>query len=296
MPKKKKEKNILNIFQGSEEERMLWVSSLIPEIKHNLESSVYPNMFVQKYLELGEINSIPKNPRETAIAIDESGEGVEMIETGDRIFPPEFWITAKADIPVDILLKKQYNVRERTIDKVSFTLMRQLEILWYKLIYEAAVATNRYTKFTKKDKIRSLFSKNYIIDYLKEGHKISGTLSDFCFAMNRDTYTRLPSLFHKLDKYGDICDNFKRGLSNVVIGFISDTYPDTPSERLMIPDNILILLPKEGFIKMNIRHDIQVFCADRFKDGEMAFGFLFGQMQSLCIPDCSQVAIIELPE
>jgi hypothetical protein len=287
---KKKKKKVEKLLFDTEINRLKLATSLIPKIQENLEQEGFFELIKISSIEPGQILSKYKITDEVAVAIDESGENVEIIRLGDRIFPPEFIISSIPTISIDAIMKKQYDVLDKMVKEVSGDILYKITSLWYKLIQTSAQVSNQYFKYTCADLINDTSSVEYFINFIKKGTTPIIEKGDKPYLVVRremlGPFKKLSNMFDK--PIQEILEAEIIVMLDVDNGFV--TKPPVMSE------NQILCIPNTPIVEMDTRVDLCAITADKLKDKKPAFGFLYVQMHSLCVPDCSKISIIELPK
>ena len=121
-----KQKIMEAAFGGNEEERMRFGAEMIPLILDRLDYEGFiRQVFKTHEVAQGQIISYEKDINVTALVIQEDGQTVETVVKGNRVFPPEFWVTAFPKIGMSEIAKRQYDVVDRAHDKATFQIMLQ---------------------------------------------------------------------------------------------------------------------------------------------------------------------------
>ena len=102
-------------------------------------------------------------------------------------------------------------------------------------------------------------------------------------------------MFGVIKRMSILKDELPENIFKVPIYVLNDIGEGFEQKKSPIPDNVLICTLDTPIIEMDRRINLTAIGADKFKEEKPSFGFLFVQMQSLCLSDCSNVSIIELP-
>ncbi len=82
-------------FAGDEAERHRFGAEMIPLILDRLDYEGFiRQVFKTHEVAQGQIISYEKDVNVTALIIQEDGQTIETVVKGNRVFPPEFWVTA----------------------------------------------------------------------------------------------------------------------------------------------------------------------------------------------------------
>ncbi len=103
-------------FSGDQAEFMKFGAEMIPLILDRLD---YEGFIRQVYrtheLAPGQINSYEKDVNVAALVINEDGSTIETLVKGNRIFPPEFMVTANPKINIVEIAQRQYDLWKKII-------------------------------------------------------------------------------------------------------------------------------------------------------------------------------------
>ena len=273
----------IDMLANSEEEKMKFWKSLIPEIKEGLQKYSITDRFLEVHeCEAEEIISYSRNPIIPAIIIGEE-EKVEIITKGDRVYPFTFWIQSIVTVPLSQIAMRQYDLVRRCIDKVTFTLCLKEDTLFTNLVEESIKLHKHCMKFNIFDKILGLFIKGRFLDIL--GKSISKISNAKYLVLSTILALKLETILYKHGSESALKD-FKEGkLFGLDIIKISEIeIEDSFVEgNKTIFSKALYIFPEEKIGHKAVRCPLTSVLADQFVFGKAQYGALFEILESMTI-------------
>jgi len=83
------------------------------QIKEAIEKSFAGRILETKWLELGETSILEKDNEVPVLFVEENGQSFDHVSTGNRVFPPEFLLSAKGETPekaIESLIEKENRI------------------------------------------------------------------------------------------------------------------------------------------------------------------------------------------
>ena len=263
-------------FGGNQEERMRFGAEMIPLILDRLDYEGFiRQVFKTHEVAQGQIISYEKDINVTALVIQEDGQTIETVVKGNRVFPPEFWVTAFPKINMGEIAKRQYDVVDRTHDKATFQIMLQEDRNGLRQLYQASTIENSQINIT------SSLNKS-VLETLQlevERHRL---IVDK-FIMNRAELGDFKKNINSMD-YDPITsrDILLTGVFANIWGvnvFVSAGVDEAGLQNVSVPQGVIFACTEGRYLgAMPIRISLTMLPADQFMFGKFSYGYLFGEM------------------
>lgn len=284
-----KHRIVESVFASDESERLRFGAEMIPLILDRLD---YEGFIRQVYrthqLAQGQINSYEKDVNVTSLVIQEDGQTIESVVKGNRIFPPEFLVTARPVITVSEIAQRQYDIVDRTHDKTTFQIMLTEDRQGLRELYQASTLENSQINIT------STVSKS-VLETLQlevERHRL---LVDK-FIMNRTELGDLKKNINAID-YDPITsrDLLLTGIFGSIWGvniFVTAGVDEAGIENVSVPEGMIFAVTEGRYLgAMPIRVELTVLPADMFVFNQPAYGWLFLEQISQVVINPRSVAV-----
>lgn len=283
-----KQRIVESVFNGNEADRMRFGSEMIPLIIDRLDYEGFiRQVFKTHEVSQGQIISYEKDVNVTALVIQEDGQTIETVVKGNRVFPPEFWVTAFPKINMAEIARRQYDIVDRTHDKATFQIMLQEDRAGLTELYQASTLENAQIS------ISSTVNKTVLenLQYEVERHRL---LVDK-FIMNRAELGDLKKNINAID-YDPITsrDILLTGIFASIWGiniFISAGVDEQGIQNVSVPEGVIFAVTEGRYLgAMPVRISLTMLPADQFIAGKFQYGYLFGEMIGLAILNARAVA------
>jgi hypothetical protein len=271
-----KQRIVESVFAGDESERQRFGAEMIPLIIDRLDYEGFiRQVFKTHEVAQGQIISYEKDINVTALIIQEDGQTVETVVKGNRVFPPEFWVTAFPKINMAEIARRQFDIVDRTHDKATFQIMLQEDRAGLALLYGASTLENNQIS------ISSTINKT-VLETLQvevERHRL---LTDK-FIMNRTELGDLKKNINAID-YDPITsrDILLTGIFASIWGvniFISAGVDEQGIQNVSVPEGVVFAVTEGRYLgAMPVRISLTMLPADAFVFGKFQYGYLFGEM------------------
>lgn len=284
-----KQKIMEAAFGGNEEERMRFGAEMIPLILDRLDYEGFiRQVFKTHEVAQGQIISYEKDINVTALVIQEDGQTVETVVKGNRVFPPEFWVTAFPKIGMSEIAKRQYDVVDRAHDKATFQIMLQEDRNGLRELYAAATIENSKLNITTSLNKSVLETMQLEI----ERHRL---IADK-FIMNRQELGDFKKNINSMD-YDPITsrDILLTGVFANIWGvnvFVSAGVDEAGLQNVSVPPGVIFCVTEGRYIgAMPIRISLTMLPADQFVMGKFQYGYLFGEMIGQAVLNARSVSV-----
>lgn len=277
-----------SVFAADEAERLRFGAEMIPLILDRLDYEGFiRQVFRTHELSQGQINSYEKDVNVTALVIQEDGQTIESVVKGNRIFPPEFLVTAMPKITISEIATRQYDIVDRTHDKTTFQIMLTEDRNGLRELYQAATLENSLINVT------STVSKSVLetLQYEVERHRLMVDK----FIMNRAELGDLKKNINAID-YDPITsrDLLLTGIFGSIWGvniYVTSGVDEAGIENVSVPEGMIFAVTEGRFLgAMPIRVDLTVLPADQFIFGSPQYGWLFVEQISQVVVNPRAVA------
>jgi len=277
-----------SVFAADEQERLRFGAEMIPFILDRLDYEGFiRQVFRTHQLAQGQINSYEKDVNVTALVIHEDGQTIESVVKGNRIFPPEFLVTAMPKITISEIATRQYDIVDRTHDKTTFQIMLTEDRNGLRELYQSATLENSLINVT------STISKSVLetLQYEVERHRL---LVDK-FIMNRAELGDLKKNINAID-YDPITsrDLLLTGIFGSIWGvniYVTAGVDEAGIENVSVPEGMIFAVTEGRYLgAMPIRVDLTVLPADQFIFGAPQYGWLFVEQISQVVVNPRSVA------
>ena len=263
-------------FGGDEAERMKFGAEMIPLILDRLDYEGFIRQVLKTHeVAQGQIISYEKDVNVPALVIQEDGQTIGTVVKGNRVIPPEFWVTAFPKINMAEIAKRQYDIVDRTHDKATFQIMLQEDRQGIRELYQAATVENSAVT------ISSSLNKTVLeaLQYEVERHRLivdkfiinRAELGDFKKNINSMDYDPITSR-----------DILLTGIFATMWGvniFVSAGVDENGLQNVSVPEGIVFAVTEGRYIgAMPIRIPLTMLPADQFVMGNFQYGYLFGEM------------------
>jgi len=284
-----KQRIVESAFTGTDGDRMKFGAEMIPLILERLDYEGFiRQVFKTHEVAQGQIISYEKDVNVTALVIQEDGQTIETLVKGDRIFPPEFWVTAFPKINMAEIAKRQYDIVDRTHDKATFQIMLQEDRNGLRELYQAATLENSAVSIT------STVNKTVLetLQHEVERHRL---IVDK-FIMNRSELGDLKKNLNIIDYEPIIArEVLLTGIFGQIWGvniFVSAGVDEPGKQNVSVPPGVVLAVTEGRYLgAMPIRIGLTMLPADQFVFGQFRYGYLFGEMIGMAIVNPRAVAV-----
>jgi hypothetical protein len=263
-------------FSGNEAERMRFGAEMIPLILNRLDYEGFIRQVLKTHeVAQGQIISYEKDIDVAALVIQEDGQTIGYQVKGNRVLPPEFWVTAYPKINMAEIAKRQFDIVDRTHDKATFQIMLQEDRQGLRELYSAATQINSQVNITSS--VNKTVLEN--LQWEVERHRL---LVDK-FIMNRQELGDFKKNINSLD-YDPITsrDVLLTGIFATIWGvniFISAGVDEDGKQNYSVPEGHIFAVTEGRYLgAMPIRIPLTMLPADQFVFGNFQYGYLFGEM------------------
>ena len=283
-----KQRIVESVFNGNEAERMRFGAEMIPLILDRLDYEGFiRQVFKTHEVAQGQIISYEKDINVTALVIQEDGQTIETVVKGNRVFPPEFWVTAFPKINMSEIARRQYDIVDRTHDKATFQIMLQEDRAGLAELYAASSLENNQIS------ISSSINKTVLetMQLEVERHRL---LVDK-FIINRAELGDLKKNINAID-YDPVTsrDVLLTGIFASIWGvniFVSAGVDEQGLQNVSVPEGVVFAVTEGRYLgAMPIRISLTMLPADAFVFGKFQYGYLFGEMLGMAILNPRAVA------
>jgi len=283
-----KQRIVESVFNGNEAERMRFGAEMIPLILDRLDYEGFiRQVFKTHEVAQGQIISYEKDINVTALVIQDDGQTIETVVKGNRVFPPEFWVTAFPKINMSEIARRQYDVVDRTHDKATFQIMLQEDRAGLAELYAASTLENNQIV------IGAGINKT-VLETLQlevERHRL---LVDK-FIINRAELGDLKKNINAID-YDPVTsrDVLLTGIFASIWGvniFVSAGVDEQGLQNVSVPEGVVFAVTEGRYLgAMPVRISLTMLPADAFVFGKFQYGYLFGEMIGMAILNPRSVA------
>lgn len=263
-------------FGGNQEDRVRFGAEMIPLILDRLDYEGFiRQVFKTHEVAQGQIISYEKDVNVTALVIQDDGQTIESVVRGNRVFPPEFWVTSFLKIGMSEIAKRQYDVVDRSHDKATFQIMLNEDRNGLRQLYQAASIENSITNITGSVNKTVLET----IQLEVERHRL---IVDK-FIMNRAELGDFKKNINSMD-YDPITsrDILLTGVFANIWGvnvFVSAGVDENGLQNVSVPEGMVFAVTEGRYLgAMPIRISLTMLPADQFVFGKFSYGYLFGEM------------------
>jgi len=283
-----KQRIVESVFNGNEAERMRFGAEMIPLILDRLDYEGFiRQVFKTHEVAQGQIISYEKDINVTALVIQEDGQTIETVVKGNRVFPPEFWVTAFPKINMSEIARRQYDIVDRTHDKATFQIMLQEDRAGLAELYAASTLENN--QITISSSINKTVLETMQLEV--ERHRL---LVDK-FIINRAELGDLKKNINAID-YDPVTsrDVLLTGIFASIWGvniFVSAGVDEQGLQNVSVPEGVVFAVTEGRYLgAMPVRISLTMLPADAFVFGKFQYGYLFGEMIGMAILNPRAVA------
>ena len=283
-----KQRIVETAFAGDEADRQRFAAEMIPLILDRLDYEGFiRQVFKTHEVAQGQIISYEKDIDVSALVIQEDGQTIETVVKGNRVFPPEFWVTAFPKINMAEIARRQFDIVDRTHDKATFQIMLQEDRAGLAELYQASTLENN--QITISSSINKTVLENLQVEV--ERHRL---LVDK-FIMNRAELGDLKKNINAID-YDPITsrDILLTGIFASIWGvniFISAGVDEQGLQNVSVPEGVVFAVTEGRYLgAMPTRISLTMLPADQFITGKFQYGYLFGEMIGLAILNSRSVS------
>lgn len=276
-------------FSGDEQERMRFGAEMIPLILDRLDYEGFiRQVFKTHDVPQGQIISYEKDINVAALVIQEDGQTIETVVKGQRVFPPEFLVTANPKITMSEIAMRQFDIVDRAHDKATFQIMLKEDRNGLRELYQASTIENSQISIT------STVNKTVLetLQYEVERHRL---IVDK-FIMNRQELGDLKKAINAID-YDPITsrDVLLTGIFGSIWGiniFISAGVDERGLENVAVPPGMIFAVTDGRYLgAMPIRIGLTVLPADQFVFGRPQYGWMFVEQIGMAVLNSRACAV-----
>ena len=273
------------------DERLRFGAEMVPLILDRLDYEGFiRQVFRVHELAQGQINSYEKDVNVSAMVIQEDGQTIETIVKGNRIFPPEFMVTANPKISISEIAQRQYDIVDRTHDKTTFQIQLTEDRMGLRQLYQSATLENSLINVTSSVNKSVLETLQYEVERWR--------LMVDKFIMNRAELGDLKKNINAID-YDPITsrDVLLTGIFGNIWGvniFISAGQDEQGVESVSVPEGVIFAVTEPRYLgTMPIRVNLTVLPADQFVFGQPMYGWLFAEQIGMCCVNSRSIAVAQ---
>ena len=270
---------IIERFAGDESERLKIGLELLPTIIESYLNEAIP-FFNVRNAEQGEIVFLSKEENIPSFGIGEDGKVVEVYKKGSRIFPIEYWNTSSPKVGVAEIATRQFDIVERTIDKIKFQTINSLYNRLLSLLDKSCEINKNVRSWNLFHKIISLFRKGHFLNTIS---KLISSLDVKKCIMTSNTYNKLKHFVYQSGSVALVNDFNNKKLYNLDILIVGDD--SFENKIFFLPDKVAELI---------IRVPFTALLADGFLMGKPTYGWLFCQREMMCIVKSNLVSCFKI--
>jgi len=283
-----KQRIVEHAFNGNEAERMRFGAEMIPLILDRLDYEGFiRQVFKTHEVAQGQIISYEKDINITALVIQDDGQTIETVVKGNRVFPPEFWVTAFPKINMSEIARRQFDIVDRTHDKATFQIMLQEDRAGLAELYAASALENN--QLTISSSVNKTVLETLQLEV--ERHRL---LVDK-FIINRAELGDLKKNINAID-YDPVTsrDVLLTGIFASIWGvniFVSAGVDEQGLQNVSVPQGVVFAVTEGRYLgAMPVRISLTMLPADQFITGKFQYGYLFGEMIGMAILNPRAVA------
>ncbi len=276
-----------HVFGGNFPERRLkFGQQMVPLILDRLDYEGFiRQVFLTHAVAQGEIISYEKDINVTALIISDDGKTIESRIKGNRLFPPEFNISANPLVSVAEVATRQYDVVDRAHDKAAFEIMKQEDRNGLRLLYQSAQIENDLVNITStvdKGPIESIVQQverhRLVVDKIILNR---AELGDFRTNINSTNYDPLTSR-----------EVLMTGIYGQIFGYNIFVSAGQGDSEIVVPAGMVFAVAGPRFLgAMGIRIELTAFPGDQFTVQDPSYGWLFLERISQLIVNSRSVAV-----
>jgi len=284
-----KQQIIQAALSGSPEERLRFGSEMIPLVLERLDYEGFIRQIYRTHnLAQGQVNSYEKDVNVVALVTNEDGQTIGSQVRGQRVFPPEFLVTALPKVTVSEIAQRQFDIVERTHDKTTFQIMLKEDRQGLKELYSAATLNNDIVNLTGTVSKSALESLQYEVERWR--------LPVDKFLMNRAELGDLKKNINAID-FDPITsrDLLLTGIFGSIWGvnvYVTAGVDEQGIESVSVPAGMIFAVTEGRYLgAMPVRIELSVFPADQFVFGYPSYGWLFLEQISQIVLNPRAVAV-----
>jgi len=262
----------------TQEGRLKLAAGQVPLILAALDYEGFArNVMLTHSVAQGEIISYEKDIAVTSSVIEEDGSSIRNVIRGNRIFPPEFFITALNLIPKDEIAKKQYDIVDRAHDKTVYQIMLREDKNALRLLYQNSTLENDQVnlvgdidKAAIESTVVEVEKNRLLVDKILMNRIDWGSLRT---SVRSDVYDPLTS------RDVMMTGMFAQIWNHKIMVTAGTTDVDGVTDQEAVPQGIMFAVTEPRFLgAMPVRIELEVNPADQFVFGELNYGWLFSEM------------------
>ena len=285
-----KQQIVESVFaSGNQAEILRFGAEMVPLILDRLDYEGFiRQVFRVHELAQGQINSYEKDVNISAMVIQEDGQTIETVVKGNRIFPPEFMVTANPKINISEIAQRQYDIVDRTHDKTTFQIQLKEDRMGLRELYQSATLHNEVINITSGLNKSVLESLQYEVE--------RNRLMVDKFIMNRQELGDLKKNINAID-YDPITsrDVLLTGIFGNIWGvniFVSAGVDTQGLENVSVPTGVIFAVTEPRYLgAMPVRVNLTVLPADQFVFGQPQYGWLFLEQIGMVVVNGAAVAV-----
>ena len=276
-----------HVFAGDNPERRLkFGQQMVPLVLDRLDYEGFIRQVFQVHsVSQGEIINYEKDISVTALVIADDGKTVESRIKGNRLFPPEFNLTANPLVSIAEVATRQYDVVDRAHDKAAFEIMKQEDRNGLRLLYQAATIENSATNITgtlDKSPIESIVNQverhRLVVDKLIINR---AELGDLRVNIQSTTYDPLTSR-----------EVLLTGIFGQIWGYNVFVSSGQGDAEIVVPAGMVFAVTAPRFIgAMGVRVELTAFPGDQFTVQDPSYGWLFFERIAQLVVNSRAVAV-----
>lgn len=232
-------------------------------------------------VEQGQMISYERDINTTALIVQDDGATIGRDHKSNRVFPMEFWVTAKPEISMEEVLIRQFDIISRLHDKTVQQIQMKEDRAGIRLIYEAANLNP-----TNNFEIGGPVDKGVLEELLVaiEDERMNGDM----FIMHRHDYKDIKLAINAME-FDPVTSRemLLKGILSQIWGknILVTAGRDKPGqENVSVPQGFIFAVADPRHIGyMPIRLELQVMPADKTVFGELKYGWLFAERIGMLI-------------
>ena len=280
---------MLSDIMGDRESNYRFASDMVPLILQRLDYQGFcRQVFRVHQVQQGQIITYDEDLNTVGLVINGDGATIEQQIMSDRLFVPEFMVTANPTINIQQVLQRQYDIVDRLHDKTLFQIQMTEDRNALRQLYQAGQMNNDIVE------VAGSIDKGVFEDMqnMVERHRLSADK----FIMHRTDYGDIKKNTNSMDL--DPVTSRELLLSGIQSSWygvnimVSGGVDEPGQENMSVSPGIFYCMTEGRYLgNMPVRMELSIMNADKFVLGRFEYSWLYGELIGQIVVNPRAVAV-----
>ena len=266
-----------------------FASDQVPLVMQRLDYQGFARQILKPHtVQQGQIIDYDEDINITAQVIAEDGQSIIQAVKGDRMFVPEYTISANPRVTVQEVLVRQYDIVDRLMEKTTMQIQMTEDRNMLRQLYQAGQTINDIIE------VAGTLDKGLLEDLQQtiENHRLNADK----FIMHRSDYGDLKKAMNAMD-FDPVTSRelLMSGIFSSIWGvniLVSAGMDEAGQENMSVPKGVFFAVADGRFVgNFPIRQELTIANADQFVNSKIEYGWLYYEMIGQVITNPRAIAV-----